>query len=573
MDSRVGWNWSQAHREWEMSAAIAGCRCCYMLGACREGAEPHQELNMRACTTFVAFFLLPVAALSQETVTHLTGPGQFSKFLTPGLRDEWIFEGEKGETIIAHVATRDFDSILGLALKKDNEDKELFPEVDDPGSDSRFSFRLPQKGQYKILVHAFKYKGGGNYELNVRRFLAKPLEVGKPVVGTFDHAGKSYHYFQGAKDRILTTEVKGTSPDAWKMLNYKGREMADWAGAVRVEEDGENCLEVSGRRDMRYEILVREARRQDLGAGKTIAGRFQQGEMDVWSFSGKPGDLRLIEVERKGELAARVIHAPLEKKSEKRLAQADAWREITFLPVASRAGCLRFAVLLGCESRYELQLLAQTPASYQLKMADPSVAIGQDQEASGSLPVGGAAFYSFRASPGDLLHADLGSQKFVPLLRLYDVRGNLVDKNDANTDAPESLITHMVVQAGLYRLQVSSIGDGGGGDFRLALRQIKLKELAVGGRGQGTLQASSTDFWAFAGKEGQTVFLSVRSPVCDPVASLRSPDGVELASDDHGGADIGSLLAVKLPKTGRYTVWVSSRRGAGQYRLRLIDGD
>ena len=123
-------------------------------------------------------------------MTHLTGPGQFSKFLTPGLRDEWIFEGEKGETIIAHVATRDFDSILGLALKGDKEDKELFPEVDDPGSDSRFSFRLPEKGQYKILVHAFKYKGGGNYELNVRRFLAKPLEVGKPAVGTFDRCGQ-----------------------------------------------------------------------------------------------------------------------------------------------------------------------------------------------------------------------------------------------------------------------------------------------------------------------------------------------------------------------------------------------
>jgi len=67
--------------------------------------------------------------------------------------------------------------------------------------------------------------------------------------------------------------------------------------------------------------------------------------------------------------------------------------KIAFLPVASRAGCLRFAVLLGREDRYELQLMAQTPASYRLKMADPSVPIGQDQEASGSLPVGGTAFY------------------------------------------------------------------------------------------------------------------------------------------------------------------------------------
>ena len=108
-----------------------------------------------------------------------------------------------------------------LALKEDKGDKPLFPEIDDPGSDSRFSFRLPEKGQYKILVHAFKFKGGGNYELIVRRFLAKPLEVGKPLVGTFDRHGKAYHYFQGVKDQILTTEVKGTSLDGWKMLDTK----------------------------------------------------------------------------------------------------------------------------------------------------------------------------------------------------------------------------------------------------------------------------------------------------------------------------------------------------------------
>jgi hypothetical protein len=171
------------------------------------------------------------------------------------------------------------------------------------------------------------------------------------------------------------------------------------------------------------------------------------------------------------------------------------------------------------------------------------------------------------------LQASLGSQKFVPLVRLYDFRGNLVGKDDGGADDRESRIRHMVVQEGLYRLQVSSLGDGGGGEFRLALRETKLKELEIGGRGQGTLQPNGTDFWAFSGKEGKTVLVSVRSAVCDPAASLRSPDGVEVASDGKGAFGTGSLLAVKLPKTGRYTLWISSRRGAGDYTLRIIDGD
>ena len=32
-------------------------------------------------------------------------------------------------------------------------------------------------------------------------------------------------------------------------------------------------------------------------------------------------------------------------------------------------------------------------------------------------------------------------------------------------------------------------------------------------------------------------------------------------------------MLVRASATGRYTLWISSRRGAGDYTLRLIDGD
>ena len=76
-----------------------------------------------------------------------------------------------------------------------------------------------------------------------------------------------------------------------------------------------------------------------------------------------------------------------------------------------------------------------------------------------------------------------------------------------------------------------------------------------------------------SGQEGKTIILSVRSTTSEPTVTLRTPDGVFLAADDRGSAATGSLLAVKLPMSGRYTVWISSRRGAGEYTARLIDGD
>jgi hypothetical protein len=131
----------------------------------------------------------------------------------------------------------------------------------------------------------------------------------------------------------------------------------------------------------------------------------------------------------------------------------------------------------------------------------------------------------------------------------------------------------MVTQGGTYYLQVSSVGDGGGGEFQLQLAEVTLKEIAVGDRGKGTVGANSTDFWAFAGKAGQTVFINARSPSGSPAVSLRSPDGVELQSEDRGNDEAGSLLALKLPKTGRYTLWITGLHGARPYALRLIDGD
>src|SRR5439155_1293658 len=155
----------------------------------------------------------------------------------------------------------------------------------------------------------------------------------------------------------------------------------------------------------------------------------------------------------------------------------------------------------------------------------------------------------------------------------YDANGSLVGTSGDDADALEGRVTHMVLTEGLYRLQVSSAGDGGGGEYRQALGEMKIRELPVGGRGKGTVPPGGTEFWSFEGKEGQTVFLSARSDTFEPVVSVRSPDGVLLAADNRGSAATGSLVALKLPKAGRYSVWVSSRRGAGEYTVRLIDGD
>ena len=511
-------------------------------------------------------------AVAQESVRQIEGTGQFDKYLTPGLLDCWIIEGEKGETVIAHVSTKQFDPILELAVPGEKEDKVLFA-VDDKGSESRFSIRLPETGEYSIRVHAFEYKGGGNYSLQIRRFHATPLTIGKTVVGTIDREGKGYRWFEAKRDQVVTIGLTGTSSRSWELLDGKGRRIDDWAGAAAIDEDGVHSLVVSGNPGSRYELVIREARQRELNAGKELAGRLDQSEMDVWNFEGKPGDFRLVTVERQGQLDARLIYAPREKKDVERIASRSELPEIKFVPVASKGRYLRFAAVLGRQGRYQLQLAAESTASYSMEMRDPTLPIATGQDLPGTLPVGGSAFYHFRAAPSQLLSASLKSDEFDPTLSLYDDRGDLIAKNDDGDGSLGSLITRMIVGEGSYRLHVASLGNGGGGEYELGFRERKLNELKIDGRGTGALELNGTDFWAFTGTENQTVLLSVRSSACNPTVSLYSPEGVRLASDDDGGVGTDSLLAVELPKTGRYTIRVSSKRGAGEYTLRLIDGN
>src|SRR5262245_32079993 len=98
------------------------------------GRSQAKEIAMKLWAMLVAFLLLPVAAVVQEGVRKLEGPGKYSKHLTPGQLDSWLFQGEKGETVLAYVATKEFDPVLELALKGDKEDKVLL-EADDEGSE------------------------------------------------------------------------------------------------------------------------------------------------------------------------------------------------------------------------------------------------------------------------------------------------------------------------------------------------------------------------------------------------------------------------------------------------------
>ncbi|MEQ1827105.1 MAG: hypothetical protein ABL921_14215 [Pirellula sp.] len=521
--------------------------------------------------------MLTTKSPSQYSAHELRQSGERRAFLTVNQLDTWAFEGEVGETIIASASSEEFDPVLEIALVGSGEDKVLV-EVDDQGNESRFSYRLTEKAKYKIRVHANKFQGGGNYILSLQRIRAEPLEIGKPVAGTLNQDGKKHFRFRGLKDQILIPNlVHAMSPSSkkptrpWYITDTKGEPLSDWHGSVRLPDDGEHLLVLHGTPDYQFELVVREAQKRDIE--KSLGGEevLKQGEMDIWNFEAKPGDFRYVEIHKFGAIHSRIYRATENTKEEEVLEPADDSTDFVTLPAINREDHMFHAVVFRQAGRYEMQLLARSSVTYQLRMQDPSQVIQFDDAIQSSLSVGGAAFYRLQVVAGQIIQTGVSTDKFVPVLELFDSSGRKVQstsEEDLRTDAG---ITYTVSRADRFLLKVSSLGGGGGGEFRLNVSKPKLRKLKVGERVQGTLQRGTPELWSFEGRQGQIVIAIVRSPSFAPVVSVRSPEGTPLLVDRQVGAgEAGTTFAIKLSTSGDYGVWISSTEGGGEYSLRLI---
>lgn len=520
-------------------------------------------------TLVLALLLTAGTAAAQENIRRLESTGQHTKHLTANQVDSWIFQAEKGEVVTARVETQEFDAVLALA---DGSGKVLI-ERDDPGSSSSLAFRLKTSGEHRIQVYAFRHSGGGNYALVVDRFSAGPIEVGKPTAGRIGADGRTHYGFEAQPGQILVPRVEGQTGGV-EVLDPQGTPITGWESTATIKAKGEHFLRLRGQRGAAYRVTLLAAEQLDLALDKPQTRQIAPGGLEVWSFSGEPGQFRLVEVGGARLLVTRLLPALRPEGQPEQEILSRGASALRLLPVSSKGDWMRRAALIGRKDRYQLQVLSRAlgPVDYTLKMADPSVPIDFGKLKDAALAVGGSDFYRVEAKAGQFLVADLDSSSFDPFLRLFRADGQELASDDDGGDHLNSRISLLVPESGTYRVQVASVGSGGGGAYQLRLVERQVPEVAVGGRKTAKLGPGGRDLWSFAGRRGQSVFVSVHSSQLDPVVEVLGPSGASLGRDDDGGVGSDSLLAVELPEDGRYTVVVTSKVGEGEYQLRLIDG-
>ena len=231
---------------------------------------------------------------------------------------------------------------------------------------------------------------------------------------------------------------------------------------------------------------------------------------------------------------------------------------VTNLPVSGRyrvevrpvSGMGDYAVVV----RTVRKLSWGTPATGDLNVDVPG-ADGVDTEV-----------WTFDGTAGQYVHVVAAMDDYAPIVRLLSPIGD----EEISIDYGGRLIAALP-QSGEYRIHVESYESG---SYEIEVGTVDVVgALTPGGSSRGFLDSgSSGEIWTFEGRAGQLIGVEARSDSFDTIATLLSPTGEELESDDDGGSGTNSQLAAFLSDSGRYLVEVRSFDGTGGgYSVALTD--
>lgn len=554
-------------------------------------------LLLRFVVGVLCLMAVPACAWGQQgggmgSIRNASGgedePLTFTHILTPGDRGEWPITAKEGETIIVSASSTAFDPAIEVV---DSAGKVLAQNDDVRTGDQQalVLFRFAKAGNYKVLVKGFKSKGGGEYVFTVRRFVSVDLPLGGRLAGSLSRSGVKWFRFPVAAGQTLVVTARAANfqpvldhfaPNGEAMVaapqalgTQRARRMV-----FRTETAGDTYVKLGGGRPgASYAITLAAAQMIPTTIdAKTTSRRLEAGGLDVWTFQGKPGDVVLIEARATGaKVKASLGYVPTAAKAgEQATSSIEPGADVVFLPYDLKASGDMVA-LLRREGTYHATVSQPLGLSveYTMAVSRKAKSLPETAEVPGTLKIGGSDYWTVEGARGRILRLEALAEQFDVTLTLFNPQGEQVAANDDGGAGHNALLTTILTDAGRYLLRVSVFGDGGSGTYRVRRITDPIRSLTLGERGPGTIGVGGTGIWSLQGKAGQTIVLSVRSRDFDTAVRLFGPDGLEVANNDDSEEGTDSLLSVRLPLDGVYTIWVSGKQGSGQYVVRCLDLD
>ncbi|HMO14451.1 MAG TPA: hypothetical protein PKD64_07075 [Pirellulaceae bacterium] len=521
-------------------------------------------MSFAVCLATVSENALVIVNLNgQESDRTVDTPGAFDKYLTPSTVDRWTFTGKKGELILVGVKTTEFDAILKLVQVADEEERQLL-DVDDDGSDAHLALRLPEAGEYRIVVHGYEYKGGGNYRMNLEQIEATEISIGVSTVGVLNNQGVAWFYLSGEKQDTVAVDLFGSPGLRWQARNTKGLPHSVWLDTFKFDESGEYYLRVEGPAAGRFELRLNPAARKPLDLETQLSATLDRKSALLFDVHADDQTFGVFELEVLGDVQSILVPA-IEKKSQQS-ASVQHKPDMQFIEIPSKGRFKRYAVVWGDKEKYQLKLYSARGANVRINYTDPRQEIDPQTSLSADLPLGSIHFFKIRAEAGQALTFKCESDRFDSQLQLYDGSGKTLGFDDDGGGGLNSKLKHLSFTSSDLILAVSSRGYGGGGEYLLSTEIERPQKLVLGEKYKGNLASAESGFFELQATEKQKTIFHLQSEHINSTIRILNAHGVIMAVA-NSGQNKDAVLVHEFSASGTYIVLLTlGDQGAFQFR-------
>jgi hypothetical protein len=167
------------------------------------------------------------------------------------------------------------------------------------------------------------------------------------------------------------------------------------------------------------------------------------------------------------------------------------WRDATLL-VATRA--------IGPARTYRINV---RPAPQPLLTGQP---------VPGRLTIGSTDYWAFDADVGDVMNFSSSATGFATHVSVLDPDLVEITSIDAQADQIDLAWDFIAKKKGKYLVAMSSIGDGGGGDYLLGRRQFPPRVFGLGSPAAGILASGDVHVWKLTVRQGEPLLMRWHAP-------------------------------------------------------------
>ena len=498
-------------------------------------------------------------------------------------KDYWLFNGSAGDTIAFLLDTTDFYSTMrfynlaGEILSQNNS------TIHKPSS---IVSRIPDTGIY-VLEVGQREQVGGNYRVVAKRMQTTPdnrAEIGKQISASLEEGNpNTFWYFDGnAGDTISVRMESNDFKPGLYLYDSAGQLLEGYVNStagsdilqMKLPDSDQYFIQASRLNHATgdYTLLIETTDpygKNQLTVGESISDVLEgQSDQNYWYFRGFIGDIISISMQSSDFEAYLSLYGPrndLLSSTE----DGDAGRTTTITYQLQSSGL--YTIKTGTKAtggRYELSVAILDPDS------EKQLAFGIPVTDSLGLDAGnGTDYWFFDAQAGEIASIKIDSNKFHPLLSLYNPRNELIYSTikPTYTVLPQSNTIPSYMESlqiplsisGKYRMEVQGLEKiYTPYTYSLVFDKTTVDDgLELGTSVTEDFTAEHPDkLWFIEAQANELIFIQTESKNIIPKIQIYSSDG-ELLKESisiSSGVTINSdFIPLTLPQNGKYVIRAS----------------